>query len=211
MDATPFYYCWYYISKHNCLLSFHQNRHDKRSSLLLGKWDRNLFIKKENIESRISIQIYLEGNLPSEITNFKNALKSKLKDFKSVAGNRIEYIFIDPNNKSKEVQNEFFAQLYDRGNGILPMEISYLKDGEQRQVMIWPGAKMSYSINGIIKESSIQFLPGTKPGSPYGLAQMTDIIENAHNNLEYNLISAIRRITQKEKKENCLLTWTRRT
>lgn len=69
--------------------------------------EQKSFIKKENIESRISIQIYLEGNLPSEITNFKNALKSKLKDFKSVAGNRIEYIFIDPNNKSKEVQNEF--------------------------------------------------------------------------------------------------------
>ena len=176
---------------------------DHRYSLADGT--ENFLSKKENIESRISIKIYLEGNLPSEITNFKNALKSKLKDFKSVAGNRIEYIFIDPNNGSKEVQNEFFAQLYDRGQGILPMEISYLKDGEQRQVMIWPGAKISYSFNGIIKESTIQFLPGTKPGSPYGLAQMSDVIQNAHNNLEYNLISAIRRITQKEKKRIAFL------
>jgi len=176
---------------------------DHRYSLADGT--ENFLSKKENIESRISIKIYLEGNLPSEITNFKNALKSKLKDFKSVAGNRIEYIFIDPNNGSKEVKNEFFAQLYDRGQGILPMEISYLKDGEQRQVMIWPGAKMSYSFNGIIKESTIQFLPGTKPGSPYGLAQMSDVIQNAHNNLEYNLISAIRRITQKEKKRIAFL------
>ena len=176
---------------------------DHRYSLANGT--ENFLSKKENIESRISIKIYLEGNLPSEITNFKNALKSKLKDFKSVAGNRIEYIFINPNNGSKEVQNEFFAQLYDRGQGILPMEISYLKDGEQRQVMIWPGAKMSYSFNGIIKESTIQFLPGTKPGSPYGLAQMSDVIQNAHNNLEYNLISAIRRITQKEKKRIAFL------
>ena len=176
---------------------------DHRYSLANGT--ENFLSKKENIESRISIKIYLEGNLPSEITNFKNALKSKLKDFKSVAGNRIEYIFINPNNGSKEVKNEFFAQLYDRGQGILPMEISYLKDGEQRQVMIWPGAKMSYSFNGIIKESTIQFLPGTKPGSPYGLAQMSDVIQNAHNNLEYNLISAIRRITQKEKKRIAFL------
>ena len=176
---------------------------DHRYSLADGT--ENFLSKKENIESRISIKIYLEGNLPSEITNFKNALKSKLKDFKSVAGNRIEYIFINPNNGSKEVQNEFFAQLYDRGQGILPMEISYLKDGEQRQVMIWPGAKISYSFNGIIKESTIQFLPGTKPGSPYGLAQMSDVIQNAHNNLEYNLISAIRRITQKEKKRIAFL------
>jgi gliding-associated putative ABC transporter substrate-binding component GldG len=176
---------------------------DQRYSLANGT--ENFLSKKENIESRISIQIYLEGNLPSEITNFQNALKSKLKDFKSVAGNRIEYSFINPNDGSKEAQNELFAQLYDRGQGILPMEISYLKDGEQRQVMIWPGAKMSYSVNGIIKESNIQFLPGTKPGSPYGLAQMSDIIENAHNNLEYNLISSIRKLTQKEKKRIAFL------
>ena len=176
---------------------------DQRYSLANGT--ENFLSKKENIESRISIQIYLEGNLPSEITNFQNALKSKLKDLKSVAGNRIEYSFINPNDGSKEAQNELFAQLYDRGQGILPMEISYLKDGEQRQVMIWPGAKMSYSVNGIIKESNIQFLPGTKPGSPYGLAQMSDIIENAHNNLEYNLISSIRKLTQKEKKRIAFL------
>ena len=176
---------------------------DQRYSLANGT--ENFLSKKENIESRISIQIYLEGNLPSEITNFQNALKSKLKDFKSVAGNRIEYNFVNPNNGSKEAQNELFAQLYARGQGILPMEISYLKDGEQRQVMIWPGAKMSYSVNGIIKESVIQFLPGTKPGSPYGLAQISDIIENAHNNLEYNLISAIRKLTQKEKKRIAFL------
>ena len=65
---------------------------DQRYSLANGT--ENFLSKKENIESRISIQIYLEGNLPSEITNFQNALKRKLKDFKSVAGNRIEYSFI---------------------------------------------------------------------------------------------------------------------
>ncbi len=176
---------------------------DKRYSLAKGSED--FLSNKENIESRISIQIFLEGNLPAEIANFQNALKSKLKDFKSVAGNRIEYIFANPTSGTKEMQAELFAQLYDRGKGILPMEISYLKDGEQRQVMIWPGAKMSYSVNGIIKESVIQFLPGTKPGSPYNLAEITDIIENAHNNLEYNLISSIRKLTQKEKKRIAFL------
>ena len=72
---------------------------DHRYSLANGT---EIFLsKKENIESRISIQIYLEGNLPSEITNFKNAIKSKLKDFKSIAGNRIEYIFVNPNRPLK--------------------------------------------------------------------------------------------------------------
>ncbi len=176
---------------------------DKRYSL--ANSSKNLLSNKENIESRISIQIFLEGNLPAEIANFQNALKSKLKDFKSAAGNRIEYVFVNPNNGSKTDQNQFFAQLYNKGKGILPMEISYLKDGEIRQVMIWPGAKMSYSVNGIVKEINVQFLPGTKPGSPYNLADITDIIENAHNNLEYNLISAIRKLIQKEKKRIAFL------
>ena len=176
---------------------------DKRYSL--ANSSKNLLSNKENIESRISIQIFLEGNLPAEIANFQNALKSKLKDFKSAAGNRIEYVFVNPNNGSKTDQNQFFAQLYNKGKGILPMEISYLKDGEIRQVMIWPGAKMSYSVNGIVKEINVQFLPGTKPGSPYNLADITDIIENAHNNLEYNLISGIRKLIQKEKKRIAFL------
>jgi gliding-associated putative ABC transporter substrate-binding component GldG len=170
---------------------------DHRYSLASGT--TRFLESKKNIENRISIQIYLEGNLPAELKNFQNALKDKLKDFKYIAGNRIEYVFIDPNNGTKEEQQELKIQLYEQGKGILPMEILYTKDGEQRQVMLWPGAKMTYSSNGIVKENVVQFLPGTKPGRPYNLAGMTDMIEMGLNNLEYNLISNMRRLTQTEK------------
>jgi gliding-associated putative ABC transporter substrate-binding component GldG len=170
---------------------------DHRYSLASGT--SRFLESKKNIENRISIQIYLEGNLPAELKNFQNALKDKLKDFKYIAGNRIEYVFIDPNNGTKEEQQELKIQLYEQGKGILPMEILYTKDGEQRQVMLWPGAKMTYSSNGIVKENVVQFLPGTKPGRPYNLAGMTDMIEMGLNNLEYNLISNMRRLTQTEK------------
>ena len=171
---------------------------DHRYSLATGT--ERFLESKENIQNRISIQIYLEGNLPSEIKNFQNTLKDKLKDFKYIAGKRIEYVFIDPNNGTKEEQQELKIQLYDQGRGILPMEILYTKDGEQRQVMLWPGAKMTYSDKGIVKENVVQFLPGTKPGRPYNLAGMTEMIEMGLNNLEYNLISNMRRLTQTEKK-----------
>jgi len=176
---------------------------DQRYSLAQGtvKFLKN----KSNFDNRISIQVYLEGNLPAEIKNFQNALKDKLQDFKSIAGNRIEFTFINPQNGSKADQQELFVQLYDQARGILPMEIIYKKDGVQSQVMLWPGAKMSYSINGIIKEQVIQFLPGTKPGNPYQLEGMTDIIENALNNLEYNLISNMRKLVQTEKQRIAFL------
>ncbi|MEN9699425.1 MAG: hypothetical protein RLZZ301_623 [Bacteroidota bacterium] len=154
---------------------------------------------KDNFENRISIQIYLDGNMPSEIKYFQNALKDKLNDFKRVAGNRIEFIFTDPSVGTEDEVNALRAQLYDRGRGIMPMEILYLKDGTQSQVMLFPGALLSYSVNGITKENVVQFLPGSQPGHPYSLDQMSEIIENALNNLEYNLLSAMRRLTQLEK------------
>ncbi len=154
---------------------------------------------KKNFENRISIQIYLDGNMPSELKNFQNALKDKLKDFKRIAGTRIEFLFTDPNVGTEDEINALRAQLYDRGKGILPLEINYLKDGTQSQMLLFPGALLSYIVNGITKEGVVQFLPGTQPGRPYALEQMSEMIENALNNLEYNLLSAMRRLTQTSK------------
>ena len=159
----------------------------------------NYLSDKKNFENRISIQIYLDGNMPSELKNFQNALKDKLKDFKRIAGTRIEFLFTDPNVGTEDEINALRAQLYDRGKGILPLEILYLKDGTQSQMLLFPGALLSYSVNGITKEGVVQFLPGTQPGRPYALEQMSEIIENALNNLEYNLLSAMRRLTQSSK------------
>ena len=159
----------------------------------------NYLSDKKNFENRISIQIYLDGNMPSELKNFQNALKDKLKDFKRIAGTRIEFLFTDPNVGTEDEINALRAQLYDRGKGILPLEILYLKDGTQSQMLLFPGALLSYSVNGITKEGVVQFLPGTQPGRPYALEQMSEIIENALNNLEYNLLSAMRRLTQTSK------------
>ena len=159
----------------------------------------NYLSDKKNFENRISIQIYLDGNMPSELKNFQNALKDKLKDFKRIAGTRIEFLFTDPNVGTEDEINVLRAQLYDRGKGILPLEILYLKDGTQSQMLLFPGALLSYSVNGITKEGVVQFLPGTQPGRPYALEQMSEMIENALNNLEYNLLSAMRRLTQTSK------------
>ncbi len=153
----------------------------------------------DNFENRISIQIYLEGNMPSEIKHFQTALKDKLQDFKRVAGNRIEYLFSDINVGSEEEINAMRAQLYDKGKGIMPLEILYMKDGTQSKVMLFPGAIMSYTVNGITKENMVQFLPGTQPGHPNSLEDMAEIIETSLNNLEYNLIASMRRLTQVSK------------
>ena len=165
----------------------------------LSKGTKTFLSDTTKIKNRISIKIYLEGNLPAEIKLFRNAIEDKLKAFKSISQDRIEYLFINPNNGTEADQKALFQSLYKQGGGIQPLDLSYLKNAEQTQIMLWPGAEISYSVNGIIKESKIQFLPGTKPGNPMSLDEVTEQLENAINNLEYNLLSAIRNITQIEK------------
>lgn len=167
---------------------------DQRYSLSQGTI--NFLENKDNFENRLSLKIYLDGNLPAELKHFRNAIEDKLKEFKQFAGDRIEYQFINPNVGTENEQQILFESLYSKGNGIIPMDVVYMKDGSQSQMLLWPGAVIDYGGSTV---HTIQFLPGTPPGKPYDLNGMTEMIENSINNLEYILISSLRRATQKAK------------
>ena len=167
---------------------------DQRYSLSQGTVS---FLENEaNFDNRLTIKIYLDGNLPASIKLFRNAIEDKLKEFKQHAGNRIEYIFINPNTGTENDQQVLFENLYAKGKGIMPMDVVYMKDGSQSQMLLWPGAVIDYGGSTV---QNIQFLPGTQPGKPYKLEDLGSVIENSINNLEYMLISSLRRATQKGK------------
>ncbi len=173
---------------------------DKRYSLAEGTIS---YLKKsENFKSRLSMKIYLAGNLPAELSYFRNAVEDKLKEFKQYAGDRIEYVFVDPNQGTDEEQKELHDQLWAKGQGILPMNVVYSKDGEQSQLLLWPGATIDYGGSTV---NTVQLLPGSKSGQPFQLKGMSEMIQNSVNNLEYLLISAIRRATQETKKRIAFL------
>lgn len=174
---------------------------DKRFSLSEGTIE--YLSNEKNFENRINLKIYLDGNLPAELKRFRNAIEDKLKEFKQYTGKRLEYQFIDPMKGSEQDQQNLFQQLYVKSKGIIPMGLSYLKDGAQSQMLLWPGAIIEYSGSTV---NSIQFLPGTPEGKYYTLGEQFDSqIQNSINNLEYMLISAIRRSTQKEKQRIAFL------
>jgi gliding-associated putative ABC transporter substrate-binding component GldG len=167
---------------------------DKRYSLSTGTI--SFLENPDNFQNRLSLKIYFDGKLPAELKHFRNSIEDKLKEFKQYAGDRIEYQFIDPNVGSENEQQALFESLYGKGKGILPMDIVYMKDGSQSQMLLWPGAVIDYGGSTV---NTIQFLPGTSPGKPYDLNGITEMIENSINNLEYMLISSLRRATQKSK------------
>ncbi|MEY3050038.1 MAG: hypothetical protein RL365_2076 [Bacteroidota bacterium] len=176
---------------------------DSRYSLAKGT--ENFLADEKNFENRISLKIYLEGDLPAEIQRFRNAIEDKLKDFKTIAGKRIEYQFINPNEGHANKKEEYFFLRGIFEKGILPTKVVYVKNGVQSQLILWPGAEVTYTSNGVVKETYIQFLPGTPNGEPIDLNRINPILENSLNNLEYNMLSALRKISQKDKKRLAFL------
>lgn len=176
----------------NIISSFVYQRYDmtadKRYSLADGTI--SFLEDKEKFSGRINIKIYLDGNLPADLAHFKSAIEDKLKEFKQYAGNRIEYQFINPNDGTESEKQELFQNIFAEGKGILPMDLVYMKDGTQTQMLVWPGAIIEYGGSTV---QSVQFLPGSKSGQPYQLNGMGQMIQNSINNLEYILTSSLRR------------------
>jgi len=167
---------------------------DKRYSLSNGTIS---YLKsEEKLDNRLFIKIYLDGKLPSDLSYFRDAVEDKLKEFKEYAGIRIEYEFIDPSEGTEGEQQELFENIYAKGKGIVPMDILFSKDGQQSQMLVWPGALIEYE--GSTK-NVIQFLPGTPLGKPVRLENLGQTIQNSLNNLEYILMTSIRRSVEKTK------------
>ncbi|MCJ8292417.1 MAG: Gldg family protein [Crocinitomicaceae bacterium] len=173
---------------------------DQRYSLAEGT--QTFLGKTQDLKGRVNIKIYLEGNLPAEVKHFRDAIEDKLKEFKLYAGNRIEYQFIDPHDGTDNEKEALFQTLFAEGKGILPMDVLYEKDGASNKMLLWPGAIIEYDGS---TANTIQFLPGSRSAEPYRIPDIVGMIPNAINNLEYMLVSSLRRATAVSRKRIAFL------
>lgn len=170
---------------------------DQRHSLSESTVD---FLEKADSSFRgpVYIEVYLEGKLPAELKRFRNMVEDRLEEFKDIAGDRIEYKFTNPKEGSEADVKEREQLLFNEGRGILPMFVEYKDEGQESQLILWPGAVIRYSGNAGTRELVVQLLPGTKTGRPYQLAQLPQVVQSAMRNLEYNLMNGLRRITREK-------------
>ena len=150
-------------------------------------------------ENRINVKVYLQGDLPAELQVFRNAIEDKLKDIKRIVGDRIEFQFEDPMAGKTDQEFAEVADFLGKKN-IHPVTISYKSEKGNVQKRIWPAAEINCSANGITIESIVQFLPA-RYGSRITMDQLSFLTQGAINNLEYNLMSAIRKVSQEKKKK----------
>lgn len=158
--------------------------HDKRYSLT--EQTKTFLENTENFQDKVLFKVYLEGNLPSDLKQIRNAVEDKLRDFSLYAGNRIEYEFIDPNEGSEIDVQDLGEILYSEGNGIRPTDMTIQSVNQVNNLLIWPGAVITYQ--GETK-GYVQFFNRSRIHSAENLG---GLVQGAINDLEYNLLNGLR-------------------
>ncbi|MCC5944221.1 MAG: gliding motility-associated ABC transporter substrate-binding protein GldG [Bernardetiaceae bacterium] len=143
----------------------------------------------KNLEEPVYIEVYLEGELNASFKRLQKSIQETLDEFRAKAGANIQYKFINPETvtDNPEQQSLYYQELMRKG--VVPTDVFETVKGKKIQKRIFPGAIISYKN----KEQSVQLLGGNKAASPQ--EQLNQSIEN----VEYNLISAIQKVSISEK------------
>ena len=149
----------------------------------------------ENLDKEILIKVYLDGDeLPGGFERLKRAVNETLDEFQVYGGSKIEFRSIDPSAENDTKKREdFYAQLMKKG--MQPSRVIDTKGGRQVENIVFPYASVSYEG----KEVPVQLLKGTEGRT----AQ--EKLNQSYENVEYELATAIRKLTLKEKKKIGLL------
>ena len=140
-----------------------------------------------NIEEPMKVDVFLKGNYPSGFRQLSASTNDILKEFKEVAGNKLRYNFISPDELMPGTEIKFADTL--SGMGLYPINLtSQLKEGQQQQ-FVYPFALIHYQE----KTFPVELYKGKTP-----LINFTEL-NSAQALLEYRLADAVAKITEKEK------------
>lgn len=140
-----------------------------------------------SLDDRVSITVFLSGQLPAGFKKLANSTKDLLQEFKEVSKRNIQYSFAKPGEGlSDSAQAQFQDSL--RRLGLNPMNIhAQVKEGEgQEQRLVYPGALISYKDRVI----AVDLLQGQSA------VDGINSLNNAEALLEYKFARAIQKITQ---------------
>ncbi|MFN0032606.1 MAG: gliding motility-associated ABC transporter substrate-binding protein GldG [Flavobacteriales bacterium] len=142
----------------------------------------------QNMEDNMFVRCYLHGDFPAEYKHLEQSIRERLDEFRDYSGGQIEYEFIDPyESGNKKIIGETGAALLEKGLRYTTIPIA--EDGAQGSKAIWPGAIIQYRN----KEYAVQFLKSEMPVTDQAM------VANSVNNLEFELASAVRKITRNKK------------
>jgi len=149
----------------------------------------------KQLDDMVYFRVYLEGDLPAEFRRLRNETREMLDEMQAWS-DYVQFDFISPTRAAGDDQEQlqaFYRELSEKG--LEPAEVMIqTSDGASRQVII-PGAVVSY------KDRELA-LPLVEDHIGHG------IMENIHQSgmmLEYNIVSAIQRVTRAHRERIAFL------
>jgi ABC-2 type transport system permease protein len=136
----------------------------------------------KGLRDEVLFKVYLEGDLPPGFRRLANETKEMLDEFRAYSTN-VQYEFVDPSaNPNPKERDDGYKLLSERG--LQPTVLSVNKKGQASQLIIFPGAIVTYRTRDV----PVQLVMSQ-------LGQDADkALNNSVQSLEYNLASAIQKL-----------------
>ena len=137
----------------------------------------------------VYFKVYLEGDFPAGFKKLRRETKEMLDEFRAYS-KYIDYEFINPSEGGSRYDiEEGYKLLYQAGLNPTNL-IDQNPDGSTRQMIIWPGALVSY---GNETEIPVDLLESQ-------IGQSSEEALNASmQNLEFRLLDAIKKVTRSKR------------
>ena len=142
-----------------------------------------------DLNDYVYFKVYLEGDFPAGFKKLRRETKEMLDEFRAYT-KYVDYEFINPSESMDATErNDIYKQLYQAGLNPTDMVVKN-SDGSSKQMVIWPGALVSYRNN---TEIAIDLLENQ-------IGQSSEEALNASmQNLEFRLIDAVKKVTRLQK------------
>lgn len=140
-----------------------------------------------DVEEPVIIDVFLEGEFPSEFRRLQNETRQMLEEF-AAYNHHIKFNFIDPledENDAEAIATEFYEM------GMTPARISVQESGRSSEALVFPWAMANYG------EKSVQ-IPLLK--NQLGATEQ-DRINNSVQQLEYAFADGLSKIIYPRKKK----------
>lgn len=140
-----------------------------------------------NLDDVVHINVFLKGEFPAGFRKLALSTEETLQEFKEVAGARLQYDFISPDDEIEGTGTKWGDTLSELG--LFPLNLtSQVKAGEQQQ-LIYPIALVHYGDQTI----PVRIYNGNPQIMSYG------DINSAETLLEFAFANAIYKVTRKNK------------
>jgi gliding-associated putative ABC transporter substrate-binding component GldG len=145
----------------------------------------------KQVQSPLSIKVYLQGDLPAEFKRLQQETKQLLEEFQAYNKN-IVFEFVDP-LENEEASMDNIKDLYRKG--LTPINITVDDKGKQSQAMVFPWAIAVYDN----KEVNIPLLKNIMGAST------TQKVIGSVQHLEYSIAEGLNKITKAKQKKIAII------